>query len=120
MLPRENRLAKRRDFTRIYRRGRRREHVLATLCVFVQRDSPEAFRIGFSVSKKVGKSHERNRVKRRLREIVRALSLPVGFDAVLMARPEAASADFAALEEAVQQLFRESGLLKVMDAEEDV
>lgn len=49
-------------------------------------------RVGFTVSKKVGNSPERNRVRRRLREMVRlAPSAPMrrGYDYVLIGRRQA-------------------------------
>ena len=52
---------------------------------------PAAIRVGFTCSKKVGNAVARNRAKRRLREVVRAV-LPVagrpGWDYVLIGRPE--------------------------------
>ena len=115
MLARAMRLTRRRDFDGVYRRGRRAEHALATLYVRRHPDSgpqSETRRLGFTVSKKVGKAHDRNRVKRRLREAARALALPIGFDAVVVARAGAAEADFGALSAALKQLFERSGLLK--------
>ena len=49
-------------------------------------------RVGFTVSKKVGNAVERNRVRRRLREIVRlsdASRMPPGRDYVLVGRKSA-------------------------------
>lgn len=62
---------------------------------------PPAVRVGYTCSKKVGNAVTRNRAKRRLREVARAL-LPgagrPGWDYVLVGRPEAtASRDFAAM-----------------------
>ena len=110
MLPRAERLKQRRDFGAAYRRGKRREHPLLTL--YLRSTAPEApRRIGLSVSKKVGKAHERSRIKRRLREACRALPTRGGFDVVLVARPGAAEADFQTLHGALAQLFGGAGVL---------
>lgn len=54
-------------------------------------DEPQGLRVGFTCSKKVGNAVARNRAKRRLREIARAI-LPEagqpGWDYVLIGRPE--------------------------------
>ena len=55
-------------------------------------------RVGFTVSKKVGNSVERNRVRRRLREVVRLLPpdrLRSGHDYVLVGRRAALQVPFA-------------------------
>jgi ribonuclease P protein component len=53
-------------------------------------------RVGFTVSKKVGNAVERNRVRRRLREIVRLSHLPLrnGHDYVLVGRRAALTLPF--------------------------
>lgn len=64
-------------------------------------DTDPSVRVGFTASKKIGNSVFRNRAKRRLREVARAI-LPTlavaGWDYVLVARPGATvERDFAAL-----------------------
>jgi ribonuclease P protein component len=57
-------------------------------------------RVGFTVSKKVGNAVERNRVRRRLREVVRlsdAARLRTGSDYVLIGRRAALEVPFARL-----------------------
>ena len=61
------------EFQRCYRQGKRYKNRVAVLHVYHRGDSEPA-RVGFPVSKKVGKAVERNRVKRWLRAIVLALS----------------------------------------------
>jgi ribonuclease P protein component len=67
-------------------------------------------RVGFTVSRKVGNAVERNRVRRRLREVARQIipgqALP-DFDYVLVGRQAALSRDFATLrQELVDALKR--------------
>ena len=54
----------------------------------------------------------RNRVRRRLREAfrarVRAGGVPAGADVVIIARPDAAHAEYAALEEALRRALDRS------------
>jgi ribonuclease P protein component len=57
-----------------------------------------AARVGFTVARKVGTAVERNRVRRRLKEIVRlsaATGLPAGNDYVLVGRRAALSLPLA-------------------------
>ena len=72
-------------------------------------------RCGFSVSKRVGKAVTRNKVKRRLREIVRLIPVKSGWDIVFIARPAAATADYANLRSSVVGLLSRSCLLKPVE-----
>jgi ribonuclease P protein component len=71
-------------------------------------------RVGFTVSKKVGSAVERNRVRRRLREVVRAAAAMTrpGHDYVLIGRRAGLSAPFAGMVED----FR-GALLRLRDQE---
>ena len=118
MLPRDQRLRAHRDFQRVYRAGKSWAHPLVALHVV---PGEAGQRIGISVSKKVGKAVVRNRARRRLREVVRAL-LPEwkrGFDAVLVVRTAAAEAEFSALHEAVAELARRARLIREPGADPD-
>ena len=68
-------------------------------------------RCGFSVSRRVGKAVVRNRVKRRLREVLRQTPLKAGWDVILIARPAAAAADYVSLRKAVEDLLLRGRLL---------
>jgi ribonuclease P protein component len=68
-------------------------------------------RCGFVVSKRVGKAVVRNRLRRRLREIVRSAAVKEGYDLVVSARPEAAAGSFDALKQETQLLLRRARLV---------
>ncbi len=69
-------------------------------------------RYGFSITKKVGKAVQRNRLKRLLREIMRVQSLKPGWDIVFMARSAAVGADYHELEGATTKLLALAQLLE--------
>ena len=69
-------------------------------------------RYGFSVRKRLGGAVVRNRVKRRMREILRALPLEAGWDIIFIARPKAATASFADLEKTVRRLLSRARILE--------
>jgi ribonuclease P protein component len=68
--------------------------------------------LGVSVGKRLGNAVRRNRVRRRIRELVRARlkELQPGWDIVIVARPPAASAPFLMLGEALDQLVERARL----------
>lgn len=93
------RIRLRRDFLAA-NQGRRVPSAGFVLLVRQRDDGSDLMRAGFTVTKKVGNSVVRNRLKRRLREIVR-LALPVhghaGADHVLIGRDGGLTRDFALL-----------------------
>ena len=102
MLPAESRMRRRRDFTVAVRRGSRSGRKLLTGHLLVPatgtgEDRPP--RAGFVVSRAVGIAVVRNRVRRRLRVLVREYmsSLPRGSLLVVRAHPQAATASQADL-----------------------
>ena len=68
-------------------------------------------RYGLSVGRRVGGAVVRNRVKRRLREVLRLAPLEPGWDIIFIARPPVAGADFTNLGKSVQGLLSRAGLL---------
>ena len=111
VLPREHRLRAGTDFREAYRTGRGWSHPLLSLQL---KRRSEGLRVGISAGKRVGGAVARNRVRRRLRAIVRA-ELPAwrnGFDAVFAARAPAADAAYPELAGAVRILARRARLIR--------
>ena len=114
-LPKEKRLAKRREFLRVYEAGRKlfsRYNV-----VFFAANGLPYSRIGITATKKSGKANVRNRLKRWTRETYRRQRAPLGIDAraldvVVNIKPNAAQAawpDFSLdLQRALRRVVSES------------
>jgi len=68
-------------------------------------------RYGFSVTKKVGKAVQRNRLRRLLREIMKQQSLRPGWDIVFIVRSVAVNTDYHQLESSVTKLLARAQLL---------
>jgi ribonuclease P protein component len=96
-LPKEKRLAKRREFLRVYESGQKLFSRYAVL-FFMPNGLPHS-RIGITATKKLGKAHDRNRVKRWTRETYRRQREPLSLDArsldvVVNVKPSAAGVSF--------------------------
>src|SRR3982074_2112000 len=74
-----------------------------------RRDDDGPIRVGFTVTKKNGTATERNRIRRRLRELVKrlgAISMRPHHDYVLVGRRDALTRDFAAMLEDLRSAMR--------------
>lgn len=100
------------DFARVRENGRVWRHPLLALSAAASVEGSRVSRVGITVSRRVGTAVVRNRVKRRLREILRLEHprLVEGWDLVIVVRPAAAKADFAALSAAALSLLQRAGL----------
>jgi len=96
-LPKQRRLRARREFQRVYAQGQRYDGRL--LAAFLRRNELAEHRVGVTASTKaIGKSVDRNRAKRLLREVFRRcaaelMSLQQKYDWVLNAKRTLMAAD---------------------------
>ena len=96
-LPRESRLLRGAEYDAVYREGKRRSSGQFT--VFLRSNGLQHSRFGWSIKKAVGGAVLRNRVRRRLREIVRLHRKEIlpGWDIVIHPRTSAAKREFSLL-----------------------
>jgi len=100
----DHRLKKKVQFNYIYRKGERKSSKHFSL--FIVKSKFLNYKIGFTISKKVGKAHDRNLLKRRLKEIVRLNNLPKnGFNYILQAKIGAIDLSYKEIENQVIRLF---------------
>jgi len=111
MLSNENRLKKRKEFGFIYKNGK--TVYSKNLNIIYVNTNRKIFRIGFSISKKVGKAVFRNKVKRRLSEIIRNnLNLIKNeYNYVIVVKPGIDQLNFPQLKEELLNAFKKGNLL---------
>ena len=100
----DHRLRKDRHFSYVYRKGKRKNSGHFTL--FFLPSKFRVYKIGISVSKKLGKANMRNKLKRRVKEIIRTRKLPKDyFNYVVLARDGAQNLSFDEIVKEIEFLF---------------
>ncbi|MCG9126181.1 ribonuclease P protein component [Candidatus Poribacteria bacterium] len=109
--PHPDRLKKQWEFQRAYKSGRK--YWDAYFVIYIYSTPLDQARLGITVSKKVGKSVQRNRVKRLIREVFRLLrsDLYPKYDIVVVGRPAACELTASQVEESLSKLFRKAKIL---------
>lgn len=110
MLPKENRLKKRKEFAYIYKNGKKINS--KNLSIIITPSKLNVLKVGFSVSNKVGKAVQRNKIKRQLRSIIRTQlnNLRIHQNFVLIAHPSILECDFSKIEAECLYLLKKGNL----------
>ncbi len=107
-------LRKSRQYASVYNEGRSWADSLVVMKALP--NGLDLSRCGLSISRRVGKAVTRNKIRRRLREILRLSQLEPGWDIILIARP-LANTDCTSLKKSVADLLGQAGLVKKANAE---
>ena len=104
-------LSRPQDFEAVQRDGTTRSHPL--MLARFRRTDLETTRFGLSTGRRLGTAVIRNRVRRRIREALRAMapSFQPGWDVLIIARPALVQADHDALVGALQRLLQRGGVV---------
>jgi ribonuclease P protein component len=94
------------EFDAVYRAGKRRSSSHFT--IFFRANNEPMSRFGFSIKKALGGAVVRNRIRRRVREIVRChrAEIAPGWDIVIHPKGSVAKANFASLTEDFLRVVR--------------
>jgi ribonuclease P protein component len=112
-MKKELRVKKNKEFQEAFQKGQsfaNRQFVVYSL----KKEGQEDFRIGLSVSKKIGNAVMRNQIKRYIRQAVFELSDQIvsGNDYVIIARKPAADMDFFEVKKSLTHVFKVGKVFK--------
>lgn len=112
MIPKEYRLKKRKEFNYAYKNGKSISTKYMSLCYLTA--NRKNAKIGFSVSKKVGKAFLRNKIKRQFRAIMKkyVANIEQKFTYIFIAKPDITLISFTEIEKNMLYLLKKANLIK--------
>lgn len=106
-------LKKNREFKKVYENGR--SYATRNLVIYLLNyEKGKKNRYGLSVSKKIGNAVTRNKLKRRLREIIRDCEKEYefkGYDIIFIARKAVVNLNYHQLKKDVKKLYKKMDLI---------
>jgi len=104
--PRGARLVRKADFDAVYRNGKRRSSSHFT--VFLKANELPESRFGFSIKRALGGAVVRNRMRRRIREVIRLHreEISAGWDFVIHPKPDVENLPLAVLKNDLVRLLK--------------
>lgn len=110
-MEKKNRLTKREYFDKVYRGGKSSANHQFVLYYYMK-PQQESFRLGISVSKKLGNAVVRNRIRRVVKEIVRlnVHRFAGGYDYILIARKPVVGMSYQEVEKSIFHVFKRASL----------
>ena len=108
------RIKKNEEFQKVFQSGKSTANRQFVIYVLEKPGQPY-FRIGLSVSKKVGKAVVRNRVKRYIRQVFLEMreELAAEKDYVIIARMPTAEMDYFEVKKSLTHVFKKAGVIRL-------
>ncbi len=105
-------LRKNEEFKKVYNNGR--NYWNRNLILYVMKNNLGYNRVGYSITKKVGNSVVRNKLRRRMKEIYRLnlLDLEKGYDLVFIPKKNVTEISYKTLESAMLHIIKLTGIKK--------
>ncbi len=113
MLKKIHRLTKDKDFDNVFKNGRSGYDKILGIKAIVSQQANSRF--GIVVSAKISKKAvERNKIKRQIREIIRARldKIKSGYDIMIISLPDILGKNYQEIEESISRHFKRLGLYK--------
>lgn len=113
-LNRRFRLAKHENFSLVYKNGSKVDTIFFILYYMVPTDRNKGQRVGFTVTKKIGKAFIRNKIRRRLQEVIRQLlpGIIEPIDIVIVAKKNIIGVSYHDIADILEQCMNQLKLLK--------
>lgn len=94
------------EFKKVYSGGK--NYWNKYLIIYVRKNNLNYTRIGYSISKKVGNSVVRNKIRRRMKEIYRLKlnNIKEGYDIIIIPKRNAVNISYLELESALLHIFK--------------
>ena len=109
-MKKEYRVKKSQDFDNIIRK--KQSFANRQFVIYYQENKLDHMRLGISVSKKLGKAHERNRLKRYVRESFKTRKdFLKNYDIIIIVRPAAKGLSFLEFGSSIDHVLKRSKLL---------
>ncbi len=106
-------LKKNKEFKKVYENGK--SYATRNLVIYcLDYEKGKKNRYGLSVSKKIGNAVVRNKLKRRLREIIREFEKEkdfTGYDIIFIARKPVIQIDYKRLKNDVKRLYKKMNII---------
>ena len=110
-MKKEYRVKKSQDFDNIIRK--KQSFANRQFVIYYQENKLDYMRLGISVSKKLGKAHERNRLKRYVRESFKTRKdFLKNYDIIIIVRPAAKGLSFLEFGSSIDHVLKKSKLYR--------